>query len=140
MMSRLFHFRKLLLLVASVGNLFGAFMALAFPAWFMEQLFNVPPQAEGTFPYLPLYHYTFWSFVLIMGIGYWMTAFTPEKNRAVLFIGGAGKIVAALFWALFFSQGFGNWLMISGAIYDGLFGIILFLLFFAKPEQKVDLQ
>lgn len=136
-MKHLHRYRKVILLATSIGNVIGAGIAIFAPAFFLEQLFAVPPQAEGTFPYLPMYHYTFWATVLIMGIGYWMTAITPEQNRAVLFIGGAGKLVCASFWFILFAQGAGNWLMISGAVYDGVFGVLLLVLFFAKPVEKV---
>jgi hypothetical protein len=136
-MHRLYHFRKLILLLAAIGNFIGAVIALLFPAWFMEQFFRVPPQAQGTFPYLPMYHYTFWAFVLIMGIGYWITAGTPEKNKAVIFIGGAGKLIASLFWIMLFAQGMGNWLMIGGGVFDLCFGSVLLLLLVAKPKLEV---
>ena len=135
-MSMIFKYRRTILLLVALGNIFGAIIAIAFPAWFMEQFFKVPPQAAGTFPYLPMYHYTFWIFVLIMGVGYWMTAITPDKNKAVLFIGGAGKISAAIFWVMLFAQGFGNWFMITGGIYDGLLGIVLLVLFLLSPSKE----
>lgn len=111
-------------------------MAIAAPAFHWEQLFAVYPPEEALFPYLYMYHYAFWAIVVVMGIGYWMTAMTPNDNRAVLFLGGAGKLACAITWLILVTMGHGNWLMLSGTLYDGILGILFVMLFIAQKPIK----
>src|SRR5688572_10376023 len=110
-------------------------MAIASPAFHFEQLFTFFEWENNLIAHIMMYHYMFWAIVIIMGIGYWMTAQTPDENRVMLFIGGAGKLACAILWLYCFSRGLGNWLMISGTIYDGTFGILFLMLFFSGRKQ-----
>lgn len=71
-----------------------------------------------------------------MGIAYWMAAVEPVKNRIVLLIGGLGKLLAVSFWLMTYLQGHGKWLMLSGVISDGIFGILFLFWFFAKETDN----
>lgn len=130
------RYRKPILQISAIGNIVAGIMAIALPAFHFKQMFAVLPPEQAMFPFIMMYHYTFWGIVIIMGIGYWMTALTPNDNRAVLFLGGAGKLVCAITWLALFMMGHGNWLMIAGTAYDGLFGILFLLLYVEKIKTK----
>lgn len=132
-MKFLYTNRRALLIIAAIGNWIGSLIALISPAFFFSQFFQHPPDRYSTFPYLSLYHFMMWGFILIMGIGYWMCAVNTEKHRVVLLIGGLGKLLAAVFFVMLYAMQQGRWLMIGGGIWDGLFGILFLLLFFARP-------
>ncbi|HEU4719619.1 MAG TPA: hypothetical protein VFU15_17365 [Bacteroidia bacterium] len=137
-MKFLFSRRRLILGIAAAGNFIGSIAAIISPAFFFSQFFRYQPDRYATFPWLAMYHYTFWAFVLIMGIAFLAGAIDPVKNRIVLMIGGFGKVVAAAFWVMLYSQGHGRWLMISGGIWDTVLGIIMLMLFFVKTEEKAS--
>lgn len=109
---------------------------MAAPSFHLQNLFAVYPPDVAMFPYLWMYHYAFWAIVVVMGIGYWMAARTPNDNRVVLFLGGAGKLACASVWLYLFGNGHGNWLMLSGTFYDGILGILFIMLFIAQPRIK----
>lgn len=129
-------YRKPILLFSAVGNIMAGVMAIALPAFHFEQMFAILPSEEALFPYVMMYHYAFWAIVIIMGIAYWMTARTPHDNRAVLFLGGTGKLACALVWLCFFATGHGNWLMIAGAGYDGILGVLFLLLSKSQRDNQ----
>jgi len=87
-----------------------------------------------------MYHYTFFSVIFIFGIAYWMTALDPEKNRAILFVGSFGKLIAVAMWIMMYAQGLGIWGMLAAIIEDGTMGLIMLYLFFAKPPVPVTIQ
>jgi hypothetical protein len=129
------RYRKQILLFAAIANIVAGIMALAAPTFHFEQLFIFFEWESSLIAHVMMYHIMFWVIVIIMGIGYWMTARTPDENRVMLFIGGAGKLACAIVWLYSFSMGMGNWLMISGTIYDGTFGILFLILFFTSRKQ-----
>lgn len=129
-------YRKSILLFAAIANIVAGIMAIASPAFHFEQLFVSDVYETSFLAHIMMYHFMFWAIVIIMGIGYWMTALTPNDNRVVLLIGGAGKLACAITWLYFFSTGIGSWLMISGTVYDGTFGVLFLLLFFAQKGNK----
>jgi hypothetical protein len=135
-MKALLNFRRPIIFVAAIGNMIASLIAILSPSFFLSQLFKYPPDPGSTFPYLSMYHYTFWGFVLIMGIAYWMCGVNTEKHRIVLFIGGAGKLVAAAFWIMLFFQEQGGWLMIAGGGWDGLLGIVFLFYFLSNTAKK----
>jgi hypothetical protein len=46
-----------------------------------------------TLPESPLFmHLAMWL-VLVLGIGYWLTALHPERNRDLMLVGGVGKLI-----------------------------------------------
>lgn len=124
------------LFLAAIINFIGALGAIISPPFFFAQFFTNPPDLRLTFPYLAMYHYCFWGIGLIMGIAYWMAAVEPVKNRIVLLIGGLGKLLAVSFWLMTYLQGHGKWLMLSGVISDGIFGILFLYWFFVKEPGK----
>jgi hypothetical protein len=127
--------RRILFLAASL-NFLGSLPAIISPSFFFAQFFTVPPDLHLTFPYLAMYHYCFWGIGLIMGIAYWMTAVEPEKNKIVLLIGGLGKLLAVSFWLMTYLQGYGKWLMLTGVISDGIFGLLFLYWYFVKGINK----
>lgn len=92
---------------------------------------------SDTFPYLAMYHYLFWSVVLIMGIAYWMAAMDPAKHKIVLFIGSIGKLIAVAFWIMLYAQGHGKWGMMAAIIEDGTMGILMAILYFGKNSTSI---
>ncbi|CAN5417686.1 hypothetical protein BH09BAC5_BH09BAC5_24320 [soil metagenome] len=136
-MNFLNKYKRLILFIAAIINFIGSMPALISPSFFFSQFFKHAPDPTTTFPYVAMYHYLFWGIGLIMGIAYWMAAVDPVKNKVVLFIGGLGKLLAVAFWLMLFIQGQGKWLMLSGAISDGILGILMLYWFFGKEtEQK----
>lgn len=138
-MNKIIYRTRLILFVASVGNILGTLVALISPAFFNAQLFRFPPSPSATFPYLALYHYCFWGVGLIMGIAYWMSALNPVKNRIVLFIGSLGKLLLIAFLLMLYLQGHGGWLMLAGVLWDGPLGLLMLLLYFRlgnSAEEK----
>jgi hypothetical protein len=129
------RYRKQILLFAAFANIIAGVMALASPAFHFQQLFTSFIWEDALIAHVMMYHVMFWAIVIIMGIGYWMTARTPDQNRVMLFIGGAGKLACALMWLYCFGMGLGNWLMISGTVYDGTFGILFLILFVSSGKQ-----
>lgn len=125
-----------ILFFAAIINVIGALPAIISPAFFFTQFFKNPPDLRLTFPYLAMYHYCFWGIGLIMAIAYWMAAVEPVKNRIVMLIGGLGKLLAVSFWLMTYLQGYGKWLMLSGVISDGIFGILFLYWFFAKEADN----
>lgn len=136
-MKILFKYQKQILLLAAVFNLVGGLITLISPSFFFSQFFIRPPDLATTYPFLAMYHYVFFSVVLVFGIAYWMTALDPVKNKIILFVGAFGKLVAVAFWIMLYLQGHGKWGMLAAIVEDGLMGIIMGLLYFGKnPEQK----
>ena len=123
-------------MLACILNFIGALTALISPPFFFFQFFKYKPDMVSTYPFLAVYHYLFWGIVLIMGIAYWMAAVDPVKNKIILFIGALGKIVAAAFWIMLFSQGEGKWLMIGAGITDGILGLMMLYLYFGKEKNS----
>jgi hypothetical protein len=140
-MKILFRFQKQILLLAAFFNLTGAIVTLISPSFFFSQFFKNPPDISGTYPFLAMYHYVFFSVVLIFGVAYWMTALDPVKNKIILFVGSFGKLVAVAFWIMLYLQGHGKWGMLAAIIEDGSMGIIMGMLYFAKApvEEEVVL-
>lgn len=135
-MKILFRFQKQIIFLAALFNIIGGIIALASPPFFFSQFFKHPPDPATTFPFLAMYHYVFFSVVLIFGIAYWMTAIDPIKNRIILFVGCFGKLVAVAFWIMLYLQGHGKWGMMAAIFEDGLMGIIMGLLYFGKDPDK----
>ncbi len=128
-------FQRQILIVAAIANFIGAIGAIVSPSFFFTRFFKIAPDPATTFPYVAMYHYLFWGFVLIMGIANWMAAIDPIKNKVVLMISGFGKILAAAFWIMLFAQGQGRGMMISAAVTDGIFGMLMLYWFFKKEAD-----
>lgn len=135
-MHFIFRYQRQLLLAMAALNVIAAIIAFVSPAFFFSQFFQRQPDADLTFPFVPMYHQIFWGFVFIMGIGYFMAAMNPAANRGVLLIGGLGKLLAAAFWIMLYAQGEGKWMMLGGGISDGLLGVVLLVMMGGKG--KVD--
>ena len=137
-MQLLFKYQKNILFLAALFNLIGGAIALISPTFFFSQFFKISPRPENTFPYLDMYHYTFFSVVFIFGIAYWMCAVDPSKNRAILFVGSFGKLIAVAFWIMMYSLSLGKWGMLAAIIEDGTMGLIMLYLFFGKDNSKIQ--
>jgi Na+-driven multidrug efflux pump len=137
-MKILFKYQKNILILAALFNLIGGTIALASPSFFFSQFFRNPPDPETTFPYLSMYHYTFFSVVFIFGVAYWMTALDPSRNRVILFVGAFGKLVAVAMWIMMYCLHYGKWGMLAAVFEDGIMGLIMLVLFFGKTPEKVE--
>ena len=131
-MKFIFRYQKAILIIAALINIMGAIITIISPVFFFNQFFKYPPDPTNTFPYLAMYHYLFWSVVLIMGIAYWMCALNPEKHKIVLFIGATGKLVAVAFWIMLYTQGHGKWGMVAASFEDGIMGIVMAMMYWGK--------
>jgi hypothetical protein len=131
-MKFIFRYQKAILIIAALFNIIGAIITILSPSFFFDQFFKYPPDPTNTFPYLAMYHYLFWSVVLIMGIAYWMTAIDPVKNKIVLFIGSLGKLIAVAFWIMLYAQGHGKWGMLAAVGEDGTMGLIMAAMYWGK--------
>lgn len=137
-MKILFRFQKQILILAAVFNIAGGLITLISPSFFFSQFFKTPPDPATTFPYIVMYHYIFFSVVLIFGIAYWMTALDPVKNKIILFVGSFGKLVAVAFWIMMIMKDLGKWGMYAAVVEDGSMGIIMALLYFGKAPEKIQ--
>lgn len=103
------------LLAAAAWNLSAALAALAAPTLHLATFYRLPvPQT----PVLMTYHYSLWSFILVMGICYAIAAYDAAARRGILLVGAIGKPVAFLVWVIAFALGIGSPMLLIGGLGD----------------------
>ncbi len=124
------RYSKFIFTFAAVANILGALLALGAMDLHL-QMFYGRLQVQDIL--LQFYHYNFWFVVLMMGFGYAVIARNPLHNRALILIGGVGKLTVAASWILLYTMNEATVIVLGGVGYDGLFGILFLLLYRQTP-------
>ncbi len=94
---------------------------MLFPHEHLQIFYNVPPESVSQI--LFLYHELFWSFVVVLGLGYYVLSRNPREHQVILLVGGIGKIGAALAWAHALYHYNANVIVLAGIAWDGGWGV-----------------
>ncbi len=123
---------KTFFLVAGLANFSGSLFAILFPNFFLSQQFTELFVQDSVFM---LMHYTFWSFVFVMGIGCVLLWKNQIENRGIALLGGLGKGSAVVCWAIWSMQYQAGWILWGGMVWDGVLGL-LFLYWYFRISNK----
>lgn len=99
---------------------------MLFPDFHLRLFYNIPP--ENVSQILFLYHEMFWSFIIVIGLGYYVMARNPREHQVMLLVGGIGKIGAALAWAHALYHYQANVIVLGGIVWDGSWGVFFLVL------------
>jgi hypothetical protein len=119
--------------IAALWNFSGALFALCFKDTMSENFFTNYVAGTSSFE-SNLNYYLLYSFIMIMGIGYWLVSVDLYKNKAILIVGILGKIVASLTWITIFFMNLGTILLLVGAFGDFLWAMLF--IFFLRTYKK----
>ncbi len=123
------HVARALWLTAALNLPTGVLSAI-FPSWNAAIFLAPGPVLAGV---ALRYHAMFWGFVAVMGIGYAAAARDPERQTALVLVGGLGKLLAVTVWAEMLTSGVGGPLLLGGIVFDGALGV-LFVAFSARSR------
>jgi hypothetical protein len=112
--------------IVAFANILGGLAMMLFPYQFLQIFYNVPP--ESVTQILFLYHEMFWSFVVVLGLGYYVLSRNPREHQVMLLVGGIGKIGAALAWAHALYHYNANLIVLGGIAWDGGWGLFFLVL------------
>jgi hypothetical protein len=113
--------------VAAVVNVVAALSAIAAPALHYQLLYNY----EGPINDAAMAsHVMLWLFIGLFGVGYGLAARDQHLRPGVLFLGGAGKSIAAALWLVVFVRGNHSLFLVQGVLFDGVFGVFFLVNYF----------
>ena len=124
---------KLFFKAAAFWNLSGGLFAL-FCKELMSKLFYINNDGAFSSVESSINYYLLYSFILIMGIGYWLVGNDPGKNKALVIVGIIGKLTAAITWIIAFFLGHGTIFLLGGALGDFAWAL-LFIYFLSKAPK-----
>jgi hypothetical protein len=125
---------KLFFKAAACWNLSGGLVALLCKE-FMTKMFYVNNDGGFCSVESSINYYLLYSFILIMGMGYWMVGNDPSKNKALVIVGILGKMTAAIVWIITFFLGNGTIFLLGGALGD-LTWALLFIYFLSRTAKQ----
>jgi hypothetical protein len=120
----------------AVMNLIAGGGSMLFPQMHLQMYYNLTP--ETTPNILFLYHQMFWAIVIVMGIAYFIMAQNPRGHQGIMFIGGAGKLIAVAAWAHALYHYNANLIALSGILWDGFWGVVFFMLLWQYYREGVS--
>ncbi|MFL5752218.1 MAG: hypothetical protein ACJ76F_02330 [Bacteroidia bacterium] len=120
--------------LAALWNFSGALFAL-FCKDLMSSLFYVNSDPALTTVESNINYYLLYSFILVMGIGYWIVSLDPSRNKGLILVGIIGKLSTAFTWIIVFFMGYGTIMLLAGALGD-LAWSLLFCYYLSKSVKK----
>ena len=105
----------------------GAISGIVKSALNLEKFYNVK-----TDDFITIFlNRSFWLFVLVFGIGYFLIAANPILFYGIIIMGIIGKIIVAANWFYMFIIGKGKKILIGAAAGDLLFAVFFVLCLFS---------
>ena len=112
-------------------NIVAGSAALLMPELNVSLLFGSHIVLQG---HLMRFHLMLWSFVLAMGLGYWLAAQSPEDQTGILLTGGIGKLIFVGLCIETLWSGYGTALLLGPIIFDTVIGAAL--LIYVAPRLR----
>lgn len=104
----------LLAAIFNVGIGTMAFLAPAVTTWLMGV----------TLPERPLFMQLAMWMVLVLGVGYGLTARRPEQNRDLMLVGAAGKLLVLPLMLSAWGRGDAGLVGVAAGAFDGIFALL----------------
>jgi len=114
--------RRRILIVAGLWNLFGGASALADPGGHFAQLYTTALDLAD--PLQRFYFHGVWRNVVAWGLGYLLAAFRPAARLPILAAGGAGKLAYGVACLALVASGVGNPMLLVAGIVDFVFAAL----------------
>lgn len=111
--------RRRILIVAGLWNLFGGASALADPGGHFAQLYTTALDLDD--PLTRFFYRAVWINVVAWGLGYLLAAFRPAARLPILAAGGAGKAAYGAACLALVAAGVGNTMLLAAGVLDFLF-------------------
>jgi hypothetical protein len=122
-----------LFFIAALVNIFMGGAAALLPALPLRLLFGV--ESATTAPTLTFYHITFWLFVVVMGIGYYLVSRNPVQHLGIILIGALGKLSFAGAMVYAYSTGLATAWAFGAIAWDGGLGLLFGYILFERRES-----
>jgi hypothetical protein len=113
---------------------------MLFPYVHLNLFYSIQP--ENVSQILFLYHQMFWSFVIAVGLGYYVVSRNPHEHQVMMLVGGIGKISAALAWAHALYHYNANVIVLGGILWDGAWGVFFLVIlwhYYRKGSLRLGL-